>query len=145
MQEVQRTLYFSHYEPMLVVPQFGAWSLTRALTYRDANSENGEVITQFLEMNLAASMDDFQRVYAEVSGIPWVNTMSAAADGRVWYADDGPRATSIAAYSQSKDPDSPHYADQTQLYSMEQFKLVRFTEEDITSDPQLEVVVIRSN
>jgi len=87
MQEVQRTLYFTHYGPMLVVPAFGEWSDERALTYRDANSENNEVITQFLEMNLATSMDDFQRVFAEVSGIPWVNTMSASSDGRAWYAD----------------------------------------------------------
>ena len=61
------------------------------------------------------------------------------------FTDNGPRATSVAAYSQSKDPNSPHYADQTQLYSMEQFKAVRFTEEDIMSDPNLEVLQIRSN
>jgi acyl-homoserine-lactone acylase len=61
------------------------------------------------------------------------------------FTDDGPRATSIAAYSQSKDPSSPHYADQTQLYSMKQFKPVRFTEEEITSDPELEVVVVRGD
>lgn len=87
LEDVQRTLYFSHYGPMLVVPTFGAWSGQRALTYRDANYENDEVITQFIGMNLAESMDDFQRVYAEVSGIPWVNTMSASSDGRAWYAD----------------------------------------------------------
>lgn len=85
--EVERTLYYSHYGPMVQVPTFGEWSGVQAFTYRDANSENDEVLTQFLEMNLASSMDDFQRVYEEVSGIPWVNTMAASADGRAWYAD----------------------------------------------------------
>jgi acyl-homoserine-lactone acylase len=61
------------------------------------------------------------------------------------FTDEGPRAMSIAGYSQSKDPDSPHYADQTQLYSMKQFKPVRFTENEIMSDPDLEVVVVRSD
>jgi acyl-homoserine-lactone acylase len=87
LQEVQRTLYFSHYGPMLVVPTFGEWSNSWALTYRDANSDNDEVLTQFLSMNLATSMDEFQQIYDEVSGIPWVNTMAASADGRAWYAD----------------------------------------------------------
>lgn len=87
IREVERTLYSSHYGPMLTVPSFGEWLDSRALTYRDANSENDEVLTQFLAMNLAASMDDFQRIYDEVSGIPWVNTMAASADGRAWYAD----------------------------------------------------------
>jgi acyl-homoserine-lactone acylase len=84
---VERTLYFSHYGPMLTIPVFGEWLDSRALTYRDANGENDEVLTQFLSMNLASSMDDFQRTYDEVSGIPWVNTMAASADGRAWYAD----------------------------------------------------------
>ena len=85
--ELQRTLYQTHYGPVLVVPDFGEWSNSRALTYRDANATNDEVIRQFLGMALAQSMDDFQRVFREVSGIPWVNTMSASSDGRVWYAD----------------------------------------------------------
>jgi acyl-homoserine-lactone acylase len=72
---------------MLAVPTFGEWSGLRALTYRDANQDNDEVLEQFLEMNLAASMDDFQRIYDEVSGIPWVNTMAASSDGRAWYVD----------------------------------------------------------
>lgn len=87
MQEVQRMLYFTHYGPMTTVPLLGDWSDVRALTYRDANGENDEVITQFRGMNLAQDMDDFQRVHAEVSGIPWVNTMSVSSDGRAWYAD----------------------------------------------------------
>jgi acyl-homoserine-lactone acylase len=86
-EEVHRTLYSTHYGPMLVVPTFGEWSGLRALTYRDANQDNDEVLEQFLEMNLAKSMDDFQRIYEQVSGIPWVNTMAASSDGRAWYAD----------------------------------------------------------
>ncbi|MEM9730254.1 MAG: penicillin acylase family protein [Myxococcota bacterium] len=87
VQEVSRTMWSSHYGPVIEVPQFGEWTEARALSYRDANAENEEIIDQWLQMNLATSMDDFQRVFEEVQGIPWVNTMAASSDGRAWYMD----------------------------------------------------------
>lgn len=87
MEELSRTMWSTHYGPVIEIPQFGEWSDFRALSYRDANEGNEEALTQWIEMNLATSMDDFQRVFEEVSGIPWVNTMAAGSEGRAWYMD----------------------------------------------------------
>ncbi|MEM8608783.1 MAG: penicillin acylase family protein [Myxococcota bacterium] len=87
LETFTRTLYATHYGPVIEIPSFGEWSDARALTFRDANADNDEVLRQFLGMNMAESMDEFQQVFAETSGIPWVNTMAASADGRAWYMD----------------------------------------------------------
>jgi acyl-homoserine-lactone acylase len=38
-------------------------------------------------MNAATSMDELIDAHATWQGIPWVNTIAASADGRIWYAD----------------------------------------------------------
>jgi acyl-homoserine-lactone acylase len=56
----------------------------------------------------------------------------------VSWDDDGkvnPRG--ILTYSQSQEPDSPHYADQTELYSKSQWIDFPFHEEDIANNPDL--------
>lgn len=88
--EESRTLWSSHYGPILnVAPQF-PWGRDLALTMRDANLDNSQLVRQFMEMNRAGSMDEFQGAHADVQGIPWVNTMAASADGRAWYTDATP-------------------------------------------------------
>ena len=47
---------------------------------------------------------------------------------------DPPRAGSIVPYGQSRDPGSPHYADQMSLYAAGRFKEVRFTAEAVRAD-----------
>ena len=42
-----------------------------------------------------------------------------------------PTAYSLMAYSQSSDPRSKHFDDQTELFAQERFKLLWFTEEDV--------------
>lgn len=81
-----RTLYSSHHGPMLNIDPIG-WTTTLALTYRDANIDNTTLIRQFFGMNRAGSLADFKKVYEEVSGIPWVNTMAADKGGKTWYID----------------------------------------------------------
>jgi len=80
------TIWFSHYGPVLDFPVIG-WSDTSVITIRDANEDNNEIIPQFLDMNMAGSMDDFIAAHRNNQGIPWVNTIAASADGRIWYAD----------------------------------------------------------
>ena len=53
------------------------------------------------------------------------------------YTDSGPRAVAILTYSESGDPTSPHFYDQTELYSMKKWRKVLFSEKDIASDPTL--------
>jgi acyl-homoserine-lactone acylase len=80
-----RTMYSSHYGPMLDLP-FG-WTDTLAFTVRDANIDNTAILEQFMGMDTATSMDEFIDAHRTANGIPWVNTIATSADGRAWYAD----------------------------------------------------------
>ncbi|MFJ1704939.1 penicillin acylase family protein [Kitasatospora sp. NPDC088346] len=57
-------------------------------------------------------------------------------------ADGPPQAASVLAYSQSADPASPHYADQTRLFSAGRWVTERYTEDQIAASPALEVKVL---
>lgn len=54
--------------------------------------------------------------------------------------DDCPDAVTLLTYSQSTEPTSPHFSDQTELYSRKQWVTERFCEKDILASPVLEVV-----
>lgn len=66
------------------------------------------------------------------NGNSWVLALS--------FTDDGPEAKAIMTYSESENPESPHFADQSHLYVGGEFRPVLFTEADIAADPELEVV-----
>jgi acyl-homoserine-lactone acylase len=55
----------------------------------------------------------------------------------------GPRTRTILTYSESANPDSAHYSDQTVLFSHKQWVTERFTEAQINADPQLRVTTLR--
>jgi acyl-homoserine-lactone acylase len=82
---LERTLWSSHYGPMLNLPMLG-WSEGIGFTYRDANIDNDRFIPQVLEMNQADGMDAVQTAVSR-QGMPWVNTMVADDTGRCWYVD----------------------------------------------------------
>lgn len=107
MTEVTRTMWHSHYGPILNTP-FG-WTNEVVISYRDANIENTELIGQFHAMNRAGSMAEFQEAHAVHQGIPWVNTMSTSAKGEAWYADTTPTPnlseTAIAAWNEARQSD----------------------------------------
>jgi acyl-homoserine-lactone acylase len=46
----------------------------------------------------------------------------------------------MLTYSQSQEPEAPHYADLTQLYSEGKWIRVPFSEEEIQADPNLVVL-----
>ena len=50
------------------------------------------------------------------------------------WSDVGPEAEAILSYSQSGDPESPHFDDQTQLYAEKSLRPVRFTPTDIETN-----------
>ncbi|WP_086825295.1 penicillin acylase family protein [Allokutzneria sp. NRRL B-24872] len=54
-----------------------------------------------------------------------------------------PDSSTLMAYSQSMNPASPHYSDQTKLYSRKQWVTERFCEKDIMASPGLRVVEVR--
>jgi acyl-homoserine-lactone acylase len=53
------------------------------------------------------------------------------------FTDDGPRALALLTYSESGDPESPHFTDQTRLFSEKRWRPVLFRSADIESDAQL--------
>jgi acyl-homoserine-lactone acylase len=56
----------------------------------------------------------------------------------VAFEDDGPRAEALVTYSGSEDPRSPHFSDQTALYSSgTPWRPVLFTPQQIQADPNL--------
>jgi acyl-homoserine-lactone acylase len=86
LKDVTRTAWSSHHGPLLSLPGLG-WSQSVAVSYRDANLDNFAFLTQYLRMNRATSLEELQQVFANVQGIPWVNTMATDRAGNVWYAD----------------------------------------------------------
>ncbi|CAM5282925.1 penicillin amidase [Streptomyces narbonensis] len=60
-----------------------------------------------------------------------------------WDGRRCPVARTLLTYSQSSNPASPHYSDQTRLYAGERWVTSRFCEKDILRSPALRVVVVR--
>ena len=67
--------------------------------------------------------------YLVNAGNSWVMAMS--------FEDEGPRARAVLVYSQSEDPDSPHYSDQSELYGQSTLRPILFTEAEIAADSSL--------
>lgn len=86
LTETSRTLWRSHYGPMVEFPGVG-WSDSMAVTVRDANIDNDEFISQYIDMLYAQTLDDLIELNRTYSGVPLFNTIAASDDGRVWYAD----------------------------------------------------------
>jgi len=55
-----------------------------------------------------------------------------------------PVGSTILTYSESSNPASPHFADQTKLFSNKQFLPDRFCPKQIAADPHLQVVTVTS-
>ncbi|MGH9751787.1 MAG: penicillin acylase family protein, partial [Blastocatellia bacterium] len=53
------------------------------------------------------------------------------------YTAQGPRAQAFLTYSQSGDPASPLYHDQTELFSAKKWRRILYTEAEIKADPNL--------
>lgn len=73
--------------------------------------------------------------YRVLSGSSYIQLVS--------FTDDGPQARGLLAFSQSSEPGSPHYRDQTELFARQQWPELPFTEEQIKADPALKVLDLR--
>ncbi len=86
-----RTLYRSHYGPMLELAVSGVpvleWSAAKAYTLRDANAENNRLINQFFRWNRAQSYEEFVELHGSVLGVPWVNTVATGPGKPAYYGD----------------------------------------------------------
>jgi len=73
-------------------------------------------------------------------GYTEVTTGSSYIQAVGWDGSRCPVARTLLTYSQSSNPNSPHYSDQTRLFSGEKWVTSRFCEKDILSSPGLRVV-----
>jgi acyl-homoserine-lactone acylase len=76
-------------------------------------------------------------------GYTEVTTGSSYIQAVGWDGSRCPVARTLLTYSQSANPASRHYADQTRLFSGERWVTSRFCEHDIRSSPALRVVRVR--
>ncbi|TVQ90130.1 MAG: hypothetical protein EA397_14370 [Deltaproteobacteria bacterium] len=63
------------------------------------------------------------------AGDTWVSAIA--------FTDDGPEARGVLVYSQSADPDSPHYNDQAAVHGAGELRDIHYTREQIQADPEL--------
>ncbi|MET9322401.1 penicillin acylase family protein [Streptomyces sp. NPDC003038] len=80
---------------------------------------------------------------AAAGGYPEVAHGSSHVQAVGWDGGRCPVARTLLTYSQSANPNSPYYADQTRLFSRERWVTSRFCERDILTSPQLKVVWAR--
>ncbi len=80
--ELSRTLYSTHYGPMM------SWNFNgQVMTYRDANAGNINIVPQWLAMNRARNLDEFKQSFIDHQGVPWVNTIATDKEGNAFYID----------------------------------------------------------
>ena len=71
-----------------------------------------------------------------ITGNSYIQVISWDADGKL-------NAQGMLTYSQSPEPESPHYADLTKLYSRGEWIDFPFTEEEILADPNLVTLTLQ--
>jgi len=86
LESVSRTMWHSHYGPMLNISGVG-WGRSIALTYRDANHANTALASHWFEMGRSTNLDEFRATHRDQNGIPFVNTIYADAEGNAFYTD----------------------------------------------------------
>ncbi|MEU9055973.1 penicillin acylase family protein [Streptomyces sp. NPDC048384] len=80
---------------------------------------------------------------AAQGGYTEVTTGSSHIQAVGWDNSRCPVARTLLTYSQSSNPNSAHFRDQTRLFSGERWVTARFCEKDILSSPVLKVVRVR--
>lgn len=81
-----RRTWRSHYGPVLDFPGFG-WTENATISFRDANIDNDEFITQYMETLKTPDLDGLIELNRKYTGVPLFNTIAVSKDGRAWYAD----------------------------------------------------------
>ncbi|MFE9601029.1 penicillin acylase family protein [Streptomyces hokutonensis] len=77
------------------------------------------------------------------TGTPTAGAFGSSFLMTVELTPDGPRAHTLLTYGESANPTSPHFSDQTRLFSRKQWVTERFTGAEIAAAPGLEVTTLR--
>ena len=80
---------------------------------------------------------------SDQSGEGWSMARGTSWHFGLEFTDQGPQAYGLVSYSESSDPDSPHFNDQSERFSQEDPRPLLFTESDIQANllPQGETVI----
>ncbi len=90
MSQQSRTLWSSHYGPMLSISPLLKWGTSVAMTYRDANLNNNSYLQQLLDMSRANGIEEFVRAHQRWASLPFSHTIATSIEGEAWYADGSP-------------------------------------------------------
>src|SRR5262249_43832147 len=83
-----------------------------------------------------------QRIGASGGEPPATSIFGSSFIMAVELTSHGPRARTILTYSQSANPASPHYSDQTVLFSNKRWVTEQFSEAEINADPDLQTTTL---
>ena len=111
-----------------------AWGKVLARRLRDGRIDlhGGPGVAGVLNMQRGRKVEDG---LAPLHGSSYIQIVS--------FDEDGPVAEAILSYSQSTDPASPHYSDQTYLYSNKQWHELPFSPQDIETHRQGETLILK--
>ncbi|MFI6564435.1 penicillin acylase family protein [Streptomyces sp. NPDC050534] len=76
------------------------------------------------------------------TGTPTAGAFGTSFVMAVELTPDGPRTRTVLTYGQSANPASPHYSDQTRLFSRKRWVTERFTEAEIKGDPAVRTTTL---
>ncbi|WP_025616715.1 acylase [Salinispora cortesiana] len=109
---ISRTLYDTHFGPVVVVPGQFDWTDTTAYAITDANATNNRALDGWLAMGQARSVGELRTVLDERQFLPWVNVIAVDRRGQALYADHSvvPRVTDSLAAACIPAPFQPVYA-----------------------------------
>ncbi|HTO02027.1 MAG TPA: penicillin acylase family protein [Microthrixaceae bacterium] len=104
LTKATRTTWRSQYGPVLDFPGFG-WTKDATISFRDANINNDEFITQYMETLKTTDLDGLIALNRKYTGVPLFNTIAVSNTGRAWYADTSATPNlskeALKAYSRS--------------------------------------------
>lgn len=87
LEDVTRTHYRSHYGPIAVIPGAAEWTAETAMSVRDANWNNTQLVQHFFGVARSSSIDDLEAVFEGPQGNPWVTTIAADSAGEVHFSE----------------------------------------------------------
>jgi len=90
-----RTLYYSHYGPVI-------WEDGQPIAVDDANANNLRGVNQWLAISKAENASQVIESERAIQGVPWVNTIGADDQGNAFYAEIAVASSLTKAFVDSK-------------------------------------------
>ncbi|MFK7930590.1 MAG: penicillin acylase family protein [Myxococcota bacterium] len=102
------------------------WRTSNSTLLTREHAQRGEWVNEATELTADG--------YPINGGDTWVSTLS--------WDEGGPVGSAVLLYSQSSDPDSPHFNDQAEIHGSQTLRPILFSAEDIAADPELKTITV---